>query len=158
QGAKPQTLVGLSMDRSPDTVAALIGIWKAGCACLPLDPAYPRERLVAILKDARPSLVITELPPGEKDESPGCRGDLAYVIYTSGSTGAPKGVMVEHRGLANVAREQARWFGAGPGSRVLQFASLSFDASMFEIVMALTTGATLVLSSQTSLMQTLREQ
>src|SRR5262249_34317829 len=70
----------------------------------------------------------------------------------------PKGVMVEHRGLANVAAEQARWFGATPGSRVLQFASLSFDASIFEIVMALSTGATLVIAPRTALMKTLREQ
>jgi non-ribosomal peptide synthetase component F/SAM-dependent methyltransferase len=158
RGVGREALVGLLIERSVDTVVALLGIWKAGAACLPLDPAYPRERLAAILEDARPQISITELPPGESADSPGCRGDLAYVIYTSGSTGTPKGVMVEHRGLANVAAEQARWFGAGSGSRVLQFSSLSFDASIFEITMALSTGATLVIAPRTALMQTLREQ
>jgi amino acid adenylation domain-containing protein len=158
QGVGPQTLVGLSMGRSVEMIAALLGIWKAGCVCLPLDPAYPQERLAAILDDAHPQMVITELPGGESEHTPRCRADLAYVIYTSGSTGRPKGVMVDHRGLANVASEQARWFDAGPASRILQFSSLSFDASIFEIIMALSTGATLVISPRNELMQTLREQ
>jgi non-ribosomal peptide synthetase component F/SAM-dependent methyltransferase/aryl carrier-like protein len=158
RGVKREALVALSIERSVDAVIAVLGIWKAGAACLPLDTAHPRERLASILEDARPQISITELPPGESADSPGCDGDLAYVIYTSGSTGTPKGVMVEHRGLANVAAEQARWFGASPGSRVLQFASLSFDASIFEIVMALSTGATLVIAPRTALMKTLREQ
>jgi amino acid adenylation domain-containing protein len=157
QNLQPETLVGLRMHRSIDMIAGLLGIWKAGCACLPLDAAYPAQRLREILDDARPPVSITELPPGESDENPEAGGGLAYVIYTSGSTGVPKGVAVEHRGLANVAREQARWFGVGSESRVLQFASLSFDASIFEIVMALTTGATLVMATRTALMDTLRD-
>jgi amino acid adenylation domain-containing protein len=78
--------------------------------------------------------------------------DLAYIIYTSGSTGRPKGVQLAHRGLWNVAREQQRVFGPGPGTRVLQFASLSFDACVFETVMALGSGASLHLASRESLL------
>src|SRR5262249_5491206 len=78
--------------------------------------------------------------------------NLAYVIYTSGSTGQPKGVLVEHRGLCNLIEAQRRVFNLSADSRVLQFASLSFDASIFEIVMALRAGAPLCLGTQDSLM------
>ena len=78
--------------------------------------------------------------------------DLAYVIYTSGSTGKPKGVMIEHRGVCNLADAQSRCFGLGPGDRMLQFASISFDASIFEIVMGLQVGAAMVLAPQDDLL------
>ena len=77
---------------------------------------------------------------------------LAYVIYTSGSTGKPKGVLIEHRGLSNLCQAQIQVFNLQPGSRILQFASLSFDASIFEIVLALATGSTLYLAQKESLL------
>ncbi|AFZ17959.1 non-ribosomal peptide synthetase [Allocoleopsis franciscana] len=78
--------------------------------------------------------------------------NLAYVIYTSGSTGKPKGVVIEHRGLSNLCQAQIQVFNLQPGSRLLQFASLSFDASIFEIVMAFATGSTLYLAKKESLL------
>ncbi len=131
-GAGPETLVALCMEQSREMVIGLLGILKAGCAYLPLDPAYPKDRLAFMLDDAQASLVLTEqrlaarLPAhsarticldsdGEaisrhSDASCASRvqpGNLAYVIYTSGSTGKPKGVEIEHRGVCNLARRSA---------------------------------------------------
>jgi amino acid adenylation domain-containing protein len=175
--AGPETLVALCMERSREMVIALLGILKAGCAYLPLDPAYPKDRLAFMLDDAQVPLVLTQqhlearLPAhsarticldsdreaisrqSDADCSSGVRpGNLAYVIYTSGSTGKPKGVEIEHRGVCNLARAQARIFDVRAESRVLQFASLSFDASVSEVFMALTTGAALCLPSAEALL------
>ena len=169
-GIGPENLVGLSTDRSPTMVVGLLAILKAGAAYLPLDPAYPSARLAFMLADAKPSLILTEagssLPPGPphlviaeaeaaetKERNPTDR-DLrtplsvdhpVYVIYTSGSTGKPKGVVVTHRGIAALAEAQTDRLGLSPQARVLQFASLNFDASVWEMVMALAGGAALVL-------------
>lgn len=165
--------VGLCLGRGPDLVIALLAVLRAGAAYVPLDPAYPDERLRYLLADADVSVLVTErslrdrLPrqgrrtvlvdahrrtiDRQSTEPPDVRvrpEDLAYVIYTSGSTGTPKGVMVEHRGLVNLAGAQASRFGLGADDRVLQWASASFDASIFEIVMALTAGATLCTAAQ----------
>jgi amino acid adenylation domain-containing protein len=167
-GVGPDVLVGVCVERSPLMIIAVLGVLKAGGAYLPLDPHYPAERLAFMLADAAPALVLThsallthlplqasrilcldteaEALARQPSHNPSCAttpDNLAYVIYTSGSTGQPKGVLVPHRGLSNVAEAQARLFGLGPGERALQFSSLNFDAATFELWTALGTGATL---------------
>jgi amino acid adenylation domain-containing protein/FkbH-like protein/non-ribosomal peptide synthase protein (TIGR01720 family)/FkbM family methyltransferase len=159
------------------TVVALLGILKAGGAYVPLDPEYPSDRLGLMLEDAQVWVLLTQqhlvekLPPNQAtlvflDEIWGeiaqnshnnltgvvTAFDLANVIYTSGSTGKPKGVMVEHKGLCNLAQAQIQAFGLQNSSRVLQFASFSFDACISEILMTLGSGATLYLGSKDSIM------
>ncbi|HEV3049322.1 MAG TPA: amino acid adenylation domain-containing protein, partial [Longimicrobium sp.] len=144
---------------------------------VPLDPAYPAERLAFMLADSGAPLLLTRsplpegLPPHaaevvcldadrERIEAESARApaagvlpeNLAYVIYTSGSTGTPKGVMVPHRGVPNLAYAQARRFGIDGASRVLQFASFSFDAAVAEVFDALLAGATLVMASRDALL------
>ncbi|PEH87142.1 non-ribosomal peptide synthetase [Burkholderia gladioli] len=169
-GVRPDARVALCVERSPALVIGLLAILKAGGAYLPLDPAYPPERLAYILADADPAIVLADaagraalghaaldgrrlldpdtLPerPASNPVVPGLTSrHLAYVIYTSGSTGKPKGVMVEHRGTLNLAQLQRQNFAILPSSRILQFASCAFDASVWEVVMALGCGATLYL-------------
>ncbi|HEV7506854.1 MAG TPA: non-ribosomal peptide synthase/polyketide synthase [Thermoanaerobaculia bacterium] len=171
-GVGPEVLVGLCTDRSPGMVLGLLAVLKAGGAYVPFDPAYPAERLAWLLKDSGVAVLLTQerlaagLPPHaatmvlleqEPEESRdalpplACPENLAYMIYTSGSTGLPKGVLVSHRGLDNLAQAQSRLFEVGPESRVLQFASLSFDASVSEVAMAFRAGAALVLAPRQSL-------
>jgi amino acid adenylation domain-containing protein len=171
-GAGPDVLVGLCLDRSADMVVGLLGILKAGSACVPLDPEYPEARLTYMLEDAAVPILVTlqsllfELPAyaagcevvcldsdapalaAERDDAPSwsCLPEsLAYVIYTSGSTGLPKGVCVSHGALGRHLAAATRAFGLGPGDRVLQVASLNFDVSLEQIFGALGSGATLVL-------------
>jgi amino acid adenylation domain-containing protein/non-ribosomal peptide synthase protein (TIGR01720 family) len=177
-GVGPETLVGLCVERSPELVVGLLGILKAGGAYAPLDPAYPPQRLAFMLEDVGASVLLTQrrllekLPKvtgvrtlcldaeweaAAREGGGGARGEvlpenIAYVIYTSGSTGTPKGVLVPHRGLVNLAAAQRRVFGLRPENRVLQFSSLGFDASIFEIVMALANGAALYLAPQERLL------
>src|SRR5262249_5540248 len=149
--------VAIALDRSPEMIIALLATLKSGGAYVPLDPAYPAERLTFMLKDSGARILITQhklrqrLPQGtehtlcldrewtaieQQPESnprrPVASEHLAYVIYTSGSTGKPKGVAVEHRGLGGFARAEIQAFDVKPDSRVLQFASFSFDASVLE--------------------------
>ena len=172
-GIGPETLVGLLLERSADLVVAVLGVLKAGGALVPLDERAPQERLAFMLEHSGASLVLTqrtlverldrvdpflrrlridasrEAIARESDERPASAArpeNLAYVIYTSGSTGRPKGVLVPHRGLANVAAGQRTSFDVQPGDRVLQFASWSFDASIFELLLALPAGAALCLA------------
>jgi amino acid adenylation domain-containing protein len=175
-GVGPETRVGICQERGPEMVVSVLAVLKAGGAYVPLDPAYPAERLAFVLADAAVPVLVTQeslraaLPAGdsvvvvsvdgeriaaERAENPdrGARPDqLAYVIYTSGSTGTPKGVMVPHRGVPNLAYAQARRFGIDDTSRVLQFASFSFDAAVAELFDALLAGATLVMGSREALL------
>ncbi|MCP2343571.1 non-ribosomal peptide synthase/polyketide synthase [Actinomadura rupiterrae] len=152
RGVGREDLVAVLLERSPDLVAVLLGIAKAGAAYLPIDLAYPAERISFMLADAAPALVVDELflRSLSDDTTPvGVRAacdQAAYVIYTSGSTGIPKGVVVSHRGLAGLAGAQIERFAVKPESRVLQLAALGFDASVSEMCMALLSGATLLLA------------
>jgi non-ribosomal peptide synthetase component F len=175
-GVGTEVLVGISVERSLEMIVGLLGILKAGAAYLPLDPTYPKERLSFMLSDSQVQVLLTqqkfvesfadsgaktvcldqdwELITRQNQENPTSdvtAEDLAYVIYTSGSTGTPKGVMIQHRGVCNLAQAQVKLFGVNQNSRVLQFASFSFDASVWEIVMALCSGASLYLGNQDSL-------
>ncbi|MCK1516313.1 amino acid adenylation domain-containing protein [Bradyrhizobium sp. 190] len=174
-GVGPDQPVAICLERGVAMIVSLLAVLKAGGAYLPLDPAYPAERLRQIVDDAKPKLLIahsagraifanasckivdleTSAPaiaslatsdPGELVTGLTSR-HLAYIIYTSGSTGRPKGVMVEHCGLVNLALAQRALFAVSPRSRVVQFASFSFDASTWEIIMALCSGAGLFLLS-----------
>ncbi|MGJ5629727.1 non-ribosomal peptide synthase/polyketide synthase [Nostoc sp. CALU 1950] len=176
-GVSADVLVGLCVERSLLMVIGLLAILKAGGAYVPLDPEYPSDRLSFMLEDTQVPVLLTQqhllsqLPPnqaklvfideiwleiGQKNQhnvtSKVTASGLANVIYTSGSTGKPKGVMVEHQGLVNLAQAQIQTFGVHSDSRVLQFASLSFDACIWEVIMALRTGATLYLGTKDSIM------
>jgi non-ribosomal peptide synthetase component F len=158
-------------------IVGLLGILKAGAAYVPLDPGYPLERLSFMFEDAQLPVLLTQehlaaslpsqwlqtisldsdwdLIATESDENLSSVSEpdnLAYVIYTSGSTGKPKGVMLQHTGLGNMVRAQIKAFNVHCDSRVLQFASFSFDASVSEVFMALLAGARLHLGTRESLM------
>ncbi|KUJ35542.1 non-ribosomal peptide synthetase [Streptomyces rimosus subsp. rimosus] len=152
RGVGPEHLVGVALPRSADLVVAVLAVLKAGGAYVPVDPDYPEERRRYMLADAAPVLVLDEAAlrqdlSGFPDTDPGVHvapENPAYVIYTSGSTGLPKGVVVTHRGVASLAHTQRERLGVTSGSRVLQFASPSFDAAVWELVVAFASGATLV--------------
>ena len=175
-GVRSEQLVGIAMERSLDLLVGILGILKAGGAYVPLDPAYPRERLATMLEDARPGVLLTQQQfrknfseaetsivcidsdgqriaqrSAENPVTEATSQNLAYVIYTSGSTGKPKGVMIEHRSLVNYTQSARLEFAIGQGDRVLQFASISFDASAEEIYPCLTGGATLMLRNDSML-------
>ncbi|MBB5954029.1 amino acid adenylation domain-containing protein/non-ribosomal peptide synthase protein (TIGR01720 family) [Saccharothrix tamanrassetensis] len=149
EGARPERVVAVALPRSVDNVVARLAVLKTGAAYLPVDPAYPAERIGFMLADAQPLLVLDgPLDAGDRpDTDPGVPihpDSPAYVIYTSGSTGKPKGVVVTHRGLPAFSAAEVAHFDVRPGDRVLQFSSPSFDASVLELCMALPAGAALV--------------
>ncbi|MGW2478188.1 amino acid adenylation domain-containing protein, partial [Streptomyces sp. NPDC001665] len=153
RGVGPEQVVAVALPRSVESVVAVLGVLKAGAAYLPVDPAYPEARIAYMLDDARPALVVNDpsmVADGDWPETdPQVVPDVrhpAYVIYTSGSTGRPKGVVVSHAGVSRLAAVQADRLGVAEGSRVLQFASPSFDASFWDLCSALLTGAALVLA------------
>ncbi|MFC9977666.1 amino acid adenylation domain-containing protein [Spirillospora sp. NPDC127200] len=151
RGVRPEDLVGISLPRTADMVTAVLAVMKAGAAYLPLDPEYPADRLAYMRADARPVHVIDAIDhaaladlPATDPPGPPSVHHAAYVIYTSGSTGRPKGVVVTHAGVADLVATQERRLGAGPHSRVLHFASLSFDAALWQICIPLLSGGALV--------------
>ena len=169
-GVGPGILVGLCLERSLETLVSLLAVFKAGGAYLPLDPAYPAERLAYMLADAQPNVLISRasfaaaLPdwagkllcldteaeaiaarPAENLSGGARPDDLAYVLYTSGSTGNPKGVMIPQRALLNHNLAMIAAYDLTAQDKVLQFASFSFDVALEEIFPALLSGATLVM-------------
>jgi amino acid adenylation domain-containing protein len=172
KGAGPEVPVGLCFRPSLDLMVALLGVLKAGAACLPLDPHYPQERLEYMLSDAKAPLLLREegllrthdsklteaidfpsewraIDQESSDVSISgvAPNNLAYIIYTSGSTGKPRGVLLTHAGLVNHHVAAQRLYGLEPSDRVLQFSSISFDISIEEIFPTWIAGATLLLKT-----------
>ena len=167
-GAGPGATVGLCLDRSPELIISVLGVVKAGAAYVPIDPAYPAERIAGMVEDAKPPVVITskahqhlfkgtqakvlliddiDLKNGPLFEGP-CPAkaeDLLYVLFTSGSTGRPKGVAMHHAPLTNLIQWQLRTSVCKEGDRTLQFAPISFDVSFQEIFTTFAQGGMLVL-------------
>lgn len=164
-GAPPRARIGIAMDRSPQTVAVLLGVLRAGCAVVPLDVGYPARRLAAMLEVARPFRVIADAPhahlagdpsllpaesltgpatdPGAEPPAQIPDDSTAYVLFTSGSTGRPKGVAMPHRSLAGLVAWQTAATSGATGGVTLQYAPLGFDVSFQEIFSTLCSGGTL---------------
>ncbi|WP_143305922.1 non-ribosomal peptide synthetase [Chitinophaga vietnamensis] len=175
-GVEGEMIVPICLDRSPEMIIAILGVLKAGGAYLPIDPAYPQDRIQYTLQDSGAQLLITTTSCEAQIECPShiqvIRIDtgvylqeetssldaaldghhLAYVIYTSGSTGRPKGVLLEHRGIVNLVQGHVDVLQLRPGKRMLQFSSFGFDASCYEIFNTLLSGGTLILPKQEELM------
>ena len=172
-GVTLESRVGVCLERSSDALVALLGIFKAGGAYIPLDPDYPAERLKYMLTDSQVTVILTgrdvmaklphnttaticldeawsriEQEAADNPEQTAHLENLAYVIYTSGSTGDPKGVMVDHRGLANVLTAGREKFGFNQMDVMPCLASFSFDISLFELCNPLCAGGTVVIWDQ----------
>lgn len=170
-GVGPEQSVGVALGRSPDMVAALLAVWKAGGAYLPLEPTYPVERLAFMITDAAARVVLCEraaastltdriptivtlevarlLDASQTAVAPRRRltaGNVAYVIYTSGSTGKPKGVAIEHRNTAALLRWAETVFTAEERAALFASTSICFDLSVFELFFPLCHGSRVVLS------------
>jgi amino acid adenylation domain-containing protein len=170
-GARPEMLVALFLEPSLELVVAILGVLKSGAAYVPLDPAYPAERIGFVLKDTGAPLLVTReellgrIPEheaqtvcldrdraridsrsGENPDSGATPDSLAYVIYTSGSTGTPKGVMIEHRNVARLFSATEPWYGFGPQDVWVLLHSYAFDFSVWELWGALAHGGRLVVS------------
>ncbi|RMI43389.1 amino acid adenylation domain-containing protein [Streptomyces triticirhizae] len=167
-GVGRESVVALHLSPSPELVVALLGVWEAGAAFLPLDPRSPRERTATVLASSGARLLLTDRSPADAPpfagprltvtagddadpatESPGERrahaGQLACVFHTSGSTGTPKGVMFTHRELAAFSLAMRDAFRLGPDDRVLQLAPFGFDVLLEEVLPVLVAGGTVVI-------------
>ncbi|MEU7582077.1 amino acid adenylation domain-containing protein [Streptomyces sp. NPDC041068] len=183
RGIGPERTVALMLPRTPEVVVAVLAVLKAGAAYLPVDSAYPVDRISYMLSDARPAVLLTDAATSERlvempelgtgalildapdtverlaalptadltdaeRTAPLRPENAAYMIYTSGSTGRPKGVVVAHTGLLSMVDSLVERFGLDEETRVLQFASISFDASVWEMMLALLNGGTLVIADE----------
>ncbi|MDM0091133.1 MULTISPECIES: non-ribosomal peptide synthetase [unclassified Variovorax] len=173
QGIGPGDLVGLCCGRNAHMLVALVGILKSGAGYVPLDPAFPRERLEFMTGDAQLRVAVTDADTdgaaplqalarvradqvAPADAAPGHAGDaeaVAYVIYTSGSTGRPKGVRVPHRSVLNLLTSLRSVPGIDAQRRVLAVTTLSFDIAVSEVILPLTVGACIVVADKTQAMQ-----
>jgi len=163
-GVGPEVPVGVCMERTPELLVGVLGVWRAGGVFVPLDPGYPAERLAWIAADAGLKVVVTagsaagalpehgaavvrvdelrDAPPSAPlPEGAVSPANLAYVIYTSGSTGRPKGVQVQHGSLSNFLAAMRETLGARPGDVMPALASYAFDIWLFEALLPLTSGA-----------------
>ncbi|WP_224997020.1 non-ribosomal peptide synthetase, partial [Cesiribacter sp. SM1] len=178
KGIKEESLLPLCVDRSLEMIIGLLGILKAGAAYVPIDPAYPGERINYMLRDTAARVVLCttatrELFTEAKDlvlvlldedwhkiaaestEKPLNKlspTNLAYVIYTSGTSGKPKGVLVEHRSVVNLIHHQTKVFGIRADEKILQLSNYAFDASIEQIFLALCNGAALVVLPKEALL------
>ena len=167
QGVGSESRIGVFLERSIDWVVAVLGVMKAGAIYVPLNSSYPLDRIAQILADAQPPVILTvsdledDLPAffgrvinldidwedeialasSDNPAVPLLPRNGAYLIYTSGTTGTPKGVLVEHGGFTNMVQYQIERFAIRADDRAMQFASISFDASMSELFLALLAGA-----------------
>jgi aspartate racemase len=173
RGIGIESKVGVCLRRSLELPVALLAVLKAGAACLPLDPAYPKERLTYMLDDSQTPLVLTQpgllsevtdfnaqvinLDPDWKEFAAESRDNvasgtkpenLAYVIYTSGSTGKPRGVLLSHAGLVNHNIAATKLFGFSTSDRMAQFASISFDIAVEEIFPTWMSGGSLIVREE----------
>ena len=175
-GIGPEVLVGIFVERSLDMLVAVLAVMKAGGGYVPLDPAYPSDRLEFMLQDGRIGLVVTQEALRDRLAMPGevrtvcldrdaaliareeeddlstapAAHDLAYVIYTSGSTGRPKGVQIEQRSLVNVLSAFGSIVGAGPRDVLVAVTTLSFDIAGLELMLPLVTGGQVVIADRDS--------
>ena len=166
RGVGASQVVAIALERSPDLIAALLGVLKTGAAYLPIDTSYPAERIGYLIENASPVCVITDAttsaqlpqlpqllveavgtePAGPLPDRRVLPDEAAYVVYTSGSTGRPKGVVISHRSVANYLSWMLDEFGVHSDDRMLQKTPAGFDGAVLEFFWPLISGAALVLA------------
>ncbi|MBU3093335.1 amino acid adenylation domain-containing protein [Clostridium sp. CF011] len=166
KGVKPDSVVGIMIESSPEMIVGILAILKAGGAYLPIEPSYPQERIKYILENSKSSILITksaymdlfnieveiididntEIYNTDKENlgKVNIPQDLAYIIYTSGSTGKPKGVVITHEAVLNTIQDINSKFAVKENDKIIGLSSVCFDLSVYDIFGALSTGAKLV--------------